>query len=94
MSIESALLVIDRCQEGSQAELKERWATKTLSGLYYLKKTSHRRPALSIGEYAVCSLFFAPISKDMPLWCVHFLICSNVMDREPGSSVWTWTVMV
>lgn len=55
---------MDRCQEGSQAELKERWGTRTSFGLSCPKKIRHQRPVLIIGEYSECSNVVSLGSKD------------------------------
>jgi hypothetical protein len=45
----------DRYQGNSAVKLKERWVMKTLSGLYFLRRTSHQSPALSIGSFLTFS---------------------------------------
>jgi hypothetical protein len=41
----------DRYQENSAVKLKERWVTRTLSGLYFQRRTSHQNLAWSIGSF-------------------------------------------
>jgi hypothetical protein len=47
-----------RYQGNSAVKLKERWVMKTLSGLYFLRRTSHQSPALSIGSFLTFSPSF------------------------------------
>lgn len=74
MLISSFSLIIDRCQEGSQAELKGRWGTRTSSGLSCLKKIRHRRLVLIIGECSDRINVFSIGSKYASVMCTFLYL--------------------